>query len=155
MSAQIPPIQEAGAPWHGGRAVWLLHVACWAAWCASCSPDFTRTVPAHGSVCFEDGSPVAGAGVELAIEVNARRINARGVTDLDGRFTLSTFRQDDGAVPGKHAVVVVAPPSYAGGDVTKAVTLARVPENYGAYTTSPLSVVVPDSGGEVTIRIDR
>lgn len=130
-------------------------LACSVICLTSCGVPPPRTVPVGGRVSFVDGSPVGNAGIELAIEVQGRRFNARGFADPDGRFILGTFRAADGALPGEHAAIVVGPPTYTDGDVMKTSVSERVPERYNAYATSGLTVVVPESGGEIAIRVER
>lgn len=142
--------------WRRRDRAWLpALLACSAIGLTSCGTGRPRTVPVSGRVSFDDGSPVGGAGVELAIEVKGRRFNSRGVADADGRFTLGTFREADGALPGEHAAIVVGPSAYTGGNVTKLQAIGQVPERYGAYATSGLTVIVPESGGAVAIRVEQ
>lgn len=51
-----------------------------------------------------DGSPLAGTLVSF-IPVGPDRA-ATGLTDRDGYFRLTTFRSDDGAMPGEYKVIV-------------------------------------------------
>ncbi len=60
-------------------------------------------VPVSGTVLFQ-GKPVNGAQVSLLAPGAPR--NAAGMTDGAGRFTLTTFKPGDGALPGEHRVIV-------------------------------------------------
>jgi hypothetical protein len=90
-------------------AVWL---ACGLVFAGCTRPaDDSRpaAVPVRGSVTFAglpapgvlvvlypaDGSPAAKAGVKPS-----------ATTDADGTFVLSTYGQNDGAVPGEYAVTI-------------------------------------------------
>ena len=55
-----------------------------------------------GVVTYQ-GAPVADAGVTFTPEKGRP---ASGKTDASGKFTLSTFAKEDGAVPGLHKVAV-------------------------------------------------
>lgn len=82
------------AGWAGSLALLML---------MGCGADTGTTFPVTGIVTV-GGEPVPNATVTFTPE-NGR--SATGVTGSDGRFTLSTFRAGDGAVPGKHTIVVI------------------------------------------------
>jgi hypothetical protein len=62
------------------------------------------TYPVSGTVTF-DSKPVEGAQVTFMAPGAPRA--AVGKTDSQGKFRLTTFKLDDGAVPGTHAVTIV------------------------------------------------
>ncbi len=62
-----------------------------------------RRVHAGGTVTYND-DPVADAQVVFRV---AGGHAATAVTDEDGQFTLSTFGQQDGAIPGEHTATVI------------------------------------------------
>jgi hypothetical protein len=72
-------------------------------WLTGCS-DRPRRVPVSGQVLV-DGQPVT-AGFVRIIPTDARP--AWGTIGADGRFTLTTFEDNDGCVPGTHKVTVSA-----------------------------------------------
>jgi hypothetical protein len=72
-------------------------------WLTGCS-DRPRRVPVSGQVLV-DGQPVT-AGFVRVIPIDARP--ACGSIGPDGRFTLTTFEDSDGCVPGTHKVTVSA-----------------------------------------------
>ena len=80
-------------------------VAAFSLLVAGCGPSRPTTIPVSGTVTL-DGKPVAGAQVMLLPEEEGRP--AQGTTDEAGEFTLGTFETADGALPGSHAVTVVA-----------------------------------------------
>lgn len=65
------------------------------------------TIPVRGIVKL-DNRPLADASV-LFIAQDADGRDARGSTDADGVFQLSTFQNNDGAMKGKYKVVVQPP----------------------------------------------
>jgi hypothetical protein len=84
-----------------------------------------RPVPVRGVVTF-DGKPLAHACVMFIPQEPGGR-DARGFTDADGVFQLSTFRPRDGAFPGLYKVTVtfsepvaVSPKLKTAEDVQKA-----------------------------------
>ena len=70
-----------------------------------------ETVPVSGIVTCE-GKPVANATVNFTPMSDQGRAAGRrgrvalGMTDKDGRFKLTTYENDDGAIVGKHTVTV-------------------------------------------------
>lgn len=73
--------------------------------------DEYATVPVSGVVTCK-GKPVANATVNFSplrgqgrAEDKTGRL-ALGMTDKDGRFTLTTYENNDGAIVGKHVVTV-------------------------------------------------
>jgi hypothetical protein len=107
-------------------------------------PDRPVTYPATGTVLFQ-GEPVEGATVRF-IPTDGRP--ASGQTDASGRFTLSTYEPDDGAVAGEHTVLVskvvqLDPSDQSGYPEMRSV----LPKQYGQANQSPLKVTV-DAGGE-------
>jgi hypothetical protein len=69
-----------------------------------CGRGLPTTHPVRGVVTL-DGKPLQGAAVMLIPEAGGRP--ALGATNARGEFTLTTFRTNDGALPGRHAVTVV------------------------------------------------
>jgi hypothetical protein len=69
---------------------------------AGCSRS--GTTPVRGVVKL-DGKALAGASVLFIAQDDGGR-DARGATDAEGVFRLSTFQPNDGAFPGKYKVVV-------------------------------------------------
>jgi hypothetical protein len=70
-----------------------------------CSSDSGRPelVPVQGSVTFK-GAPVEGATVTFFSEKSPRP--ASGVTDATGKFKLTSYDTNDGAVAGEHTVAI-------------------------------------------------
>ncbi len=71
---------------------------------AGCGPQSKNppTYPVTGKVIFQD-APLADVNVTFQPEKGRQ---AMGTTDAEGKFTLSTFAQGDGAIPGEHRVAV-------------------------------------------------
>ena len=68
--------------------------------------DRPETVPVTGTVLY-NGKPVEKAIVSFSCEGAPR--SATGVTDAEGKFTLSTFGLNDGAIVGTHVITVNKP----------------------------------------------
>lgn len=65
-----------------------------------------------GQITLKDGTPVAGANVLFRSDKTGR--SARGVTDVEGHYELSTLTPGDGIQAGKYYVTLT--PISAGGD---------------------------------------
>jgi hypothetical protein len=132
-----------------------------------------KRVPVSGSVTYK-GKAVEGATVGFLCEGAPRM--ASGITDKDGKFTLTTYEPNDGAIPGKHTVTVTkmdktsdlmeaqdrnanADPEAAGDAYGKAMARAAkdpkqgakdvLPAVYSSPTTSPLRETVNETGPNV------
>jgi hypothetical protein len=109
-------------------------------------PGEAPTVKATGTVTHK-GKPVDKASVAFLPEKGRP---AAGITDASGKFTLSTFKPGDGAVPGLHKVAISEPPSaeeqtnptYAPPDPTK----ARFPLKYADPKLSGFTAKVEEGG---------
>jgi hypothetical protein len=75
--------------------------------CCGCSRGPAPTYPTKGRVVFADKSPLAGGNIEFAPQSGQIRTSARGVIGDDGTFVLTTFREGDGAIEGKHRVLII------------------------------------------------
>ncbi len=84
-----------------------------AATTCGCGPSHPDLVPVSGAVTFQ-GKPVVGAQVTFMAPDAARA--AFGVTDAEGKFRLSTFGTEDGAVVGNHTVTVAKPTETGSGE---------------------------------------
>jgi hypothetical protein len=137
--------------------------------------DFADTVPVSGTINL-GGAPLAGAKVTFVVKGTEGR-SASGLTDDSGKFKLTTFDTDDGAIPGDYVVTVSIPKadpesdaidiSDGDGDFGEAYeagmenaseggktedVYARVPSKYGQPATSGLDRTVGKSGkNEFTI----
>lgn len=72
-----------------------------------------QTTPVSGVVTC-DGQPVANATINFTPVGGEDRAEGRrgrvalGMTDKDGRFTLTTYKNYDGAIVGRHTVTISA-----------------------------------------------
>jgi hypothetical protein len=63
----------------------------------------------EGKVLFPDGTPLT-EGMVTFEAVDQPKVMARGQIRSDGSFRLSTYKPNDGAVPGRHRVLVMTLP---------------------------------------------
>jgi hypothetical protein len=113
-----------------------------------------KVVHAGGQVLYK-GQPLEGAHVTFASSV--ANVSAFGRTDAEGRFRLTTFEPNDGAVPGPQRISVskvklINPLDPALDRTTTTAKLPRterrwlIPEHYGDVQTSTLTFDIPDAG---------
>jgi hypothetical protein len=116
--------------------------------CGSGGGNLPKTVPAMGVVTL-DGKPVEGAQVVIGNEATG----GSAITNSSGQFSLRTFVEKDGVLPGEYKVQVSktieeklpgAKGSVDGGDPVRYVF--GVPKKYTGLTTSGLTISVPDKG---------
>ncbi|MCA9049309.1 MAG: carboxypeptidase regulatory-like domain-containing protein [Planctomycetaceae bacterium] len=117
--------------------------------------------PVSGVVTYK-GKPLSGADVTFSSEAANR--SAFGRTDDQGRYRLTTFSSNDGAVEGKQSVMIskfvapvaavpepgveseqYIPPGY-GPEEKKPETKPEIPEKYSKPETSGLIAVVNSPG---------
>ena len=99
------------------------------------------TFPASGIVKL-DGEPVENAIILFQSEDH--QISARGRSDASGRFRLTTYEENDGAVSGQHLIVVKKVEQqitlHPEGDLYPPMVneIWIIPERYGDPKTSEL-----------------
>lgn len=125
--------------------------------------------PVSGTVAY-NGKPVEGAQVSFMGEKASRA--ATGVTDAEGKFQLSTFGLNDGAIEGTHKISVIKRAADSGGkspseeemlnDPSAMAQMAEqaeqemnakslIPEQYSSAQTTPLSETVTADGENVFV----
>jgi hypothetical protein len=116
--------------------------------CGGSDPYAVKTVSAAGTVTYK-GKPVP-KGTILFEPMDDKGRPASGTIE-DGKFTLSTYREGDGAVPGKHKVAVVATEEKKARDGDTTVKYI-IPESYASAETSGVTAEVPP-GGSSDLRV--
>ena len=129
-----------------------------------------RPTPVHGVVQFE-GAPVAGATVLFVPDGPRGGRPASGFTSPDGSFLLTTYRPDDGALPGPYRVVVQKTEAAKDRESAEQSAMERakakfedkssqrskkpaLPPAYASFDTTPLQCTVP-APGEVTLDLHK
>ncbi len=114
--------------------------------------------PVGGTVTLPDGKPAVGCIVEFSSDSpGTTGMNARGVVQPDGSFTLETrvgAKDLPGALAGPHRAVIVAP-ALAGSGVPGAVNAVLVPEKYSDYATSKLTFEVVPGSNTFPIQLEK
>lgn len=130
------------------HCVALLLVGVWA--CRS-TPDAPPTCyPVRGKVLLSDGTPLRGGRVTFSPK-KAGKI-AVGELGADGKFTLTSFRRDDGALPGDYIVTVV-PVTYKTGSPVPVPQANLVPKRFQEEHRSTLAVTVKSEENDLTLTL--
>jgi len=115
-----------------------------------CGPFRPIVVPASGIVTL-DGEPLPGGFVRV---VPAASRPATGAIGPDGRFTLGTFAEADGCVPGTLGVEVIGPlPRGCEMAPVAATPAVTVPDRYRTADTSGLTITVTRATTDLVIAL--
>lgn len=134
----------ASRPWLTALA---FGVGIGAAGCAN--SDGAAAVPVSGTVTYQQ-RPVPKGSVQFVPDVGR---GAFGVIE-DGKFTLSTYGNNDGAIPGKHKVAVI----YSEPDTKKrkdgdTAEKYLIPQRLSSPETSGIEIEIPPKGDR-DVKID-
>lgn len=119
-----------------------------------CGPSGPETAAVTGLVTY-NGQPLPDAAVVFT-PPNGRP--ASGVTNGEGRFQLSTFGENDGALIGKHTVTITANASYVPSmwpdPPAPPPKGPKIPTKYGSPSESGLDAdVKPDGPNDFTFEL--
>jgi hypothetical protein len=120
-----------------------------------------KTYSAEGTVTL-NGNPLAGAHVWL-LPKNTEHQNAQivvrpqGTTNSEGKFTLTTYYQNDGAPLGEYDVIVlhgdIDPDADSGESKGKKSKKPIVPHKYKDAKTSGLSTTVASGDNHIKLEL--
>jgi hypothetical protein len=110
-----------------------------------CGDGRPSVVPVQGRILI-DGQPLTHGAIRVVPE-NARAATAQ--IQPDGTFRLTTFKENDGCVRGKHAVEVVGYELLNKGTIRK----WHAPTRYGDQLTSGLSLEVDEPANDVELEL--
>ena len=116
---------------------------------AGCGPDRPQTVPVRGKVTFSGEAPPAPGMVYFApVEVaeGFPRRPGRAWFERDGKFTVTSFSEGDGLVPGTYRVRVEC--------WKKVPTMGTPGESYIAADHQLTTVEVGAEAGTVDVPVD-
>lgn len=110
-----------------------------------------------GGIVNMEGKPLDDATV--IYHSTTQNVSAQGTTDKDGRYTLTTYNQNDGAVEGPHRVVItkrIYIEKKTKYDSPTEPSVAKIPKDllpvrYAAPTTTDILVEVSASGKNNTV----
>jgi hypothetical protein len=113
---------------------------------AGCGKGGLATYPVEGTVKFRDGKPLFGGSVEFQpVGEQKGKISSRGYISPEGTFRMGTFKPGDGAIEGKHRVLVISPLPPGALDPTKP-PKPFIHPRFQSYDTSGLEFTVSPTG---------
>ena len=122
-----------------------------------CGPGQPATFPVEGTVQFSDGSVPRFGVVEFFNDEH--QLNARGQIAKDGSFSVSTFSDGDGAVAGRHTIVII---QNTGNYLTAGIEHeiehdhgSLIDTRYLDYRTSGLSCEIQPGTNEVELVVEK
>ena len=133
----------------------ILLILCFAVYAIGCAPARLPTYAVSGTVEFSSGQPVQFGTVEFYNQKHDR--TATGRIQPDGSFEMGTYEKLDGAVSGKHQVVIVQ--VHMPGEPILSVQPTHgdhVPIRFGNYESSGLEATVePKSTNRCRLVVER
>jgi hypothetical protein len=124
-----------------------------------CGGSGPSTIPVTGEVAYRDGAslPLGGRVVFVSVSSGGEKGHtAKGQFSSDGKFQLTTFEENDGAVPGEYKVAVLPNVPDDRGSLTErayAQALEPIDRKYLDPQTSGLRYTVSAENGLQPIRI--
>jgi hypothetical protein len=124
--------------------------------CYNSGPPLPKPVPAKGTLTLPGGQRLKAGRVMLNPK-DQGGVEAFGDLKPDGTFILSTYKPEDGAVPGAY-VVSVSPYDYRdkSGSPKKVSGANQIPARYLEANSSDLEVEIKATGDNVLdVRLKR
>jgi hypothetical protein len=125
--------------------------------CVGCGDsDRLPTAPVTGTVLY-NGDPLPQGSLLFVPEGGGP--SAQGKIEPDGSFTMGTYTESDGAILGKHKVIITAMTAAGGSglpeDAVDAVTgaVSMIPDRYGDLEKSGLTIQVKEENEPVTFKL--
>jgi hypothetical protein len=134
-------------------------VVCGAAFLGGCGSGQKPAVPVQGQLFYKNSQPTAGAVVvfhPIPADPSPTAIKPTGEVQVDGSFTLTTYKADDGAPAGEYAVTVFWLEKKAGPKLGEDRGLAkdRLDGRYNSATTTRLKASVNASATSIRLDVD-
>lgn len=120
-----------------------------------CSNGNPKTYRVRGEVRFPDGMPLTKGTIEFESLDQETLLTARSEIAEDGTFKLGTFEVADGAVEGRHRVVVVANHEIGtGAERPDKLEPPKLHPRFADFKTSGLEFVVKPGKNEFTVSVE-
>ena len=124
-----------------------------------CGRSTPSTVPVHGRITCQ-GKPLATGVISFVpqkLDEGMPRRTGSGRMNPDGTFRVSTFRQNDGLLPGAYQVAINtnAPAPFEGpSDVNPQQPRSLLPSSYALPHTSGLTATIPPQSAPFEVNFD-
>lgn len=110
-----------------------------------------KIYPVDGKIVDEQGAPVTELrGGTVEFEAQESKLSATGSIDNEGRFVMTTHKKGDGALLGKHRVIIMQP----AGDIDR--PLPRIiARKYESFDSSGLAATVEAKKNQLEFKVER
>ena len=120
-----------------------------------CDDGRPKTYPVRGAVRFPDGKLLRNGWVEFEIQGVAKAATARGEIGPDGSFTLGTYALTDGAVAGRHRVLIASDEHIGNGvERPSLLSASELHPRYQLFRTSKIEVEVKPEPNEFVFDVE-
>ncbi len=121
--------------------------------CSSYDPAAltAKTYPVRGKILLADGTPLRGGKVILHPK-DKTKPEAQAIIKKDGTFIFTTYKKDDGAVPGPHQITVERFFYDKKGNVKEDKSLP-IPKRYWNEATSDLTTEIQDKENVLDLKL--
>jgi len=134
------------------RNTWLLLIVAGSAGCS----NGPKLYPVHGKVVYPDGSPMLGGAVMFEPVDNPLKVMSQGTIDNDtGAFTLTTYKEGDGALVGRYRVILRGRRSNPKSAIVDPVTIGQIHPRFQDFATSGLEFTVEPKDNEFVIKVEK
>lgn len=138
---------------------WMLVGLCVLMGLVGCGSDSPHVVPVKGKISYQ-GKPLTSGTVMLVPESSG--YGATGQIQPDGTFTLTSFKQNDGAAPGKYKVTVEVFPEATPGAPASGLPGMEfgpdqkppIPIEYSNVATTKLQALINDGPTELDFTLE-
>jgi hypothetical protein len=123
-----------------------------------CGSSHPATYPVAGKVAFEDGTPLRTGGIVMFESVatdEQPKMSAAGLLTPDGSFQLSTFKEGDGAVAGKHRALIRPQRKTENASQFSQPASSPIDPKFERFETSNLTFNVEQNNNEIKIVVTR
>jgi hypothetical protein len=119
---------------------------------ASCGGGGKKTAVVRGTLTY-NGKPVPNGTISFIPESGP---TATGEIQSDGTYALTTYRKGDGAVLGKHKVIIVAMEDMSGKlpEARNPLPPPIVPVKYTSLATTDLRAEVKDQDNKIDFNLE-
>ncbi|HXG12359.1 MAG TPA: hypothetical protein VNK04_21565 [Gemmataceae bacterium] len=115
-----------------------------------------KTYPVSGQLVWEDGSPARElAGGLVVLESVEAPVSAQGEILDDGTFRLTTSRPGDGALEGRHRVLIEVPRPREGDLAGRREPPPILDPRLGRFETSGLEINVERKDNQVILKLKK
>lgn len=115
----------------------------------------TGPYPVEGVIVWMDGTPAKELVNSQVVFEQTGKFSSRGVVKADGTFKLTTNKQDDGAMPGEHQVLIVESRPYAKGGEGAGLAPGYLHDKYYDLKSSGLKATVIPGGNKVELKVEK